>query len=120
MSRREVESQLEQMAAALKAMPMQPEAAWERVWARMNLPRRTNRWPLALSLSLVAVTFVVANINPLSYGQAPTLRAAYLPAPAQVEQTPTPLGWAAPAASSATAAPPVRLDVAPVPRPPGS
>jgi hypothetical protein len=120
MSRREVESQLEQMALALKTVPLQPEAAWGRVWARMNMPRRMNRWPLALSLSLVAVTFVVANINPLGYSQAPTLSAAYLPAPMSVERTPTPLGWTAPAASSATAAPPVRFDVAPAPRPPGS
>lgn len=120
MSRREVELQLEQMATTLRAMPLSSEAAWGRVWARMNMPRRLNRWPFAVSMSLVAATFVVTNFLPVHSILAPTLRAAYLPAPAQVERTPTPLGRAAPAASSATAAPPVRFDVAPAPRPPGN
>ncbi|MCS6909386.1 MAG: hypothetical protein NZM11_02280 [Anaerolineales bacterium] len=120
MSRREVESQLEQLASALKTMPLSSEAAWDRVWAQMKMPRQVNRWPLALSMSLVAATFAVANVVPIRYHHAPTLRAAYLPAPVLVERTPTPLGWTAPAVSGATAAPPLRFDVAPVPRPPGS
>jgi len=133
MSHAPIEFQLEQIAAALKTAPSQTEAAWGRVWARVQASQapfraRPTRWPLALSLSVVAAMFVVANVSSLGgYGNAPALSAAYLPVPAWSALTPTPASGTTPARAverkvitAATVAPPVRSSAIPIPRPPDS
>lgn len=128
MSRAEIDSQLEQVAAALRTIPLHSEAAWESVRVRVQVTayRQVARWPLALSMSLVAAMFVVANLGVFGPSGAPTLSAAYIPVPARSELTPTPVGWTMPALpSESTLAPPVRSRenpraATPVPRPPDS
>lgn len=127
MSRTDIETQLDQVAAALKALPLQPEAAWRRVRARVYGHTPAPRWPLALSLSLVVAMFVVANLGSFRQHMAPTLSEAWTPpAPARAALTPTPVGWTRPAVGSdATVAPPVgsresTRAATPIPLPPDS
>ncbi len=127
MSRAQIEFQLEQVAAALKTASPRTEAAWGRVWARVQAAQapfraRPARWPLALSLSVVAAMFIVANVGSFGvHSNAPTLSAAYLPVPAWSALTPTPaVAVERKVFTAATVAPPVRSSATPVPHPPDS
>jgi hypothetical protein len=107
MSRSLSEPTLEALAAAVQRIPVHPEAAWPAVWARLRSApaQRLARWPLAMSMSVLLAVLMVGNLGVFRPLALRTFTAVYLPRPAVMAATPTPVARHFPAEAATLSAP---------------
>lgn len=119
------ERTLVDLAAALKALPVERDRAWQRVWDRVQAApaRRAARrqsFSAALSLSVLTVLLAFAQVGVAGALVEPAFAAGLAPAPRTLAVTPASgqaLAALQPAAS--TDAPPHAPALTPIPPPPG-